>query len=105
MRLSGAGGSFRGFSSGEVLLIGGGVCFGWLNSGETVLTGVEPRLLGFLPIKSFSPEDKLFNCLRIQRRSAPLRQPFILFGQLNKVRCGPVAYFQNIEIELIFAGS
>ena len=38
MRLSGVGGSVRGFSSGEALLIGGRVYFGGLNSGETVFT-------------------------------------------------------------------
>ena len=63
MRLSGVEGSVRGFSSGEALLIGGRVYFGWLNSGETVLTEVEPRLPGCPPVKSFSPEDNLFNCL------------------------------------------
>lgn len=53
MRLSGVGGSVRGFSSGEALLIGGRVYFGWLNSGETVFTGAGLQFLGCPPVKGF----------------------------------------------------
>ena len=42
---------------------------------------------------------------RVQQLQYFLRQPFVVFGQFNEFRCSRVAYFDDIQIELIFPGS
>ena len=83
MRLAGGGGSVCGFSSGEGLLIGGGVYFGRLNSGETGFVEVEPLLPGCSPVKRFLAGGQV----QLVRRQQPfLWQPFVVFGQFDELR-------------------
>ena len=98
----GVGCGYHGISSGEALLTGGGVCFGWHSSGEAVLAGVGLPIVGL----SFGEEHpRRRTGFGIQRLHGFLWQPFVVFRQSDQFRCGRVAYFDDIEVELIFPGS